>query len=228
MVVHTAQRVCESGAQRVVIATDAQSIIDAVAPYGFEVRLTSVNHTNGTDRVAEIVEQFNWSDETIVVNVQGDEPLINPSLIHDVAAHLATYSDCALATAAHSIDKTSDIFNPNVVKVVLDAHNRALYFSRAPIPWERDAWQTAFSQISYLSLPSLPVYRHIGLYAYRVSFLRRYRNLSKAPIEIAESLEQLRPIWHGERIAVLLTENAPPTSVDTPDDLVRVQALLEA
>lgn len=228
MVVHAAERARESGARQVVIATDAQSVVDAVAPYGFDVRLTRADHANGTDRLAEIVEQFNWPDDTLVVNVQGDEPLIAPSLVHDVAVHLAAHPECALATAAHPIHAHDEIFNPNVIKVVLDAHYRALYFSRAPIPWARDAWQSGLSQVASLPLPDTPVYRHIGLYAYRASFLRRYPTLPQAPIEIAESLEQLRAMWHGERIAVLLTDDAPLPGIDTPEDLARVRALLEA
>jgi 3-deoxy-manno-octulosonate cytidylyltransferase (CMP-KDO synthetase) len=228
MVVRVAERARESGAREVVVATDAQSVMDAVVPFGFDVRLTRADHPTGTDRLAEIAEQLGWSDDTIVVNVQGDEPLIDPALVHAVAAHLAAHPECALATAAHPIHAIDEIFNPNVVKVVLDAQQRALYFSRAPIPWARDAWKSGFSAVASLPAPETPVYRHIGLYAYRASFLRTYPTLSQAPIETAESLEQLRAMWHGERIAVLLTDDVPLPGVDTPEDLVRVRALLKS
>ncbi|WP_150700164.1 3-deoxy-manno-octulosonate cytidylyltransferase [Pandoraea terrae] len=228
MVVRVAERARESGARQVVVATDAQSVFDAVAAYGFDVRLTRADHPTGTDRLAEVAEQLGWPDDTIVVNVQGDEPLIDPLLVQAVAAHLAAHPECALATAAHPIHANDEIFNPNVVKVVLDARGRALYFSRAPIPWARDAWKAGLTQTDSLPAPETPIYRHIGLYAYRASFLRSYPTLAQAPIEMAESLEQLRAMWHGERIAVLLTNDIPLPGVDTPEDLTRVRALLGA
>lgn len=226
MVVRVAEQAQRSGAATVVIATDATSVVDAAREHGIEAILTRPDHPSGTDRLAEVAARLGWPDDALVVNVQGDEPLIDPNLIAEVAAHLASHPECALATAAHPISAPADIFNPNVVKVVLDAQQRALYFSRAPIPWARDAWQAHWPNVASMPMPPATVYRHIGLYAYRVSFLRTYPSLAQAPLELAESLEQLRALWHGERIAVLLTEHAPAPGIDTPEDLARVRALL--
>jgi 3-deoxy-manno-octulosonate cytidylyltransferase (CMP-KDO synthetase) len=234
MVVRVAERARLSGALQVLIATDSPRVADVAKEHGFDVMLTRADHPNGTDRLAEVATHFGWSDETIVVNVQGDEPLIDPALVRNVAAHLAAHPSCAIATAAHPIHDPADVFNPNVVKVVLDAKSVALYFSRAPIPWSRDAWQKEWPNVAALASvglvtfrPPVPsnVLRHIGLYAYRAKFLRAYPTLSVAPIEEAEALEQLRALWHGERIAVLITNDAPPPGVDTPADLARVRAL---
>ncbi|HEY1607674.1 MAG TPA: 3-deoxy-manno-octulosonate cytidylyltransferase [Paraburkholderia sp.] len=231
MVVRVAERARASGAQQVLIASDAQSVLDAAREHGFDAVLTRADHPSGTDRLAEVATTFGWSDDTIVVNVQGDEPLIDPSLVCDVASHLATHPDCAIATAAHPITSPEEIFSPNVVKVVLDARDVALYFSRAPIPWARDAWQAPWSagsvELAQMPVPPGPatVYRHIGLYAYRAKFLRGYPALAQSPIEHTEALEQLRAMWHGERIAVRVTAEAPAPGVDTPADLARVQAL---
>ena len=231
MVVRVAERARLSGALQVLIATDSPRVVDVAKEHGFDVLLTRADHPNGTDRLAEVATHFGWNDETIVVNVQGDEPLIDPALVRNVAAHLAVHPSCAIATAAHPIHDPADVFNPNVVKVVLDAKSVALYFSRAPIPWSRDAWQKEWPNVAVLaSRPPIPsnVLRHIGLYAYRAKFLRAYPTLSVAPIEEAEALEQLRALWHGERIAVLITTDAPPPGVDTPADLARVRALFPA
>jgi 3-deoxy-manno-octulosonate cytidylyltransferase (CMP-KDO synthetase) len=212
----------------VLIASDDARVIDAARVWGIDALLTRADHPSGTDRLAEVATHFNWSDDTIVVNVQGDEPLIDPALIRAVASHLAAHPDCAIATAAHPIGEPAEVFSPNVVKVVLDARGRALYFSRAPIPWTRDVWQPHWPDVAALAkLPSVPenVLRHIGLYAYRAKFLRDFPTLAQAPIEAAEALEQLRALWHGERIAVRVTQDAPPPGVDTPADLERVQAL---
>lgn len=231
MVVRVAERALASGAQQVLIASDAQSVLDAAREHGFEAVLTRADHPSGTDRLAEVATQLGWSNDTIVVNVQGDEPLIDPALVCDVASHLAAHPECAIATAAHPIMAPEDIFSPNVVKVVLDARGMALYFSRAPIPWARDAWQPHWSpeRLDLAAMPAPPapatVYRHIGLYAYRAKFLRSYPALEHSPIEQVEALEQLRAMWHGERIAVLVTAEAPAPGVDTPADLARVQAL---
>ena len=231
MVVRVAERARASGAQQVLIASDAQSVLDAAREHGFDAVLTRADHPSGTDRLAEVAATFGWHDDTIVVNVQGDEPLIDPALVCGVASHLATHPDCAIATAAHPITSPEEIFSPNVVKVVLDARDVALYFSRAPIPWARDAWQPHWSQgcVDLAQMPAPPapatVYRHIGLYAYRAKFLRGYPALALSPIEQVEALEQLRAMWHGERIAVRVTAVAPAPGVDTPADLARVQAL---
>jgi 3-deoxy-manno-octulosonate cytidylyltransferase (CMP-KDO synthetase) len=228
MVVRVAERARLSGAQQVLIATDSPRVVAVAAEHGFDALLTRADHPTGTDRLAEVATHFGWSDDTIVVNVQGDEPLIDPALVRDVATHLAAHPSCAIATAAHPITDPADVFNPNVVKVALDARSIALYFSRAPIPWSRDAWQPHWPDVAKLAaLPAVPrgVLRHIGLYAYRAKFLRLYPTLEQAPIEEAEALEQLRALWHSERIAVLVTADAPPPGVDTPADLARVRAL---
>ncbi len=231
MVVRVAEQARASGAQQVLVASDAQTVLDAARAHGFDAVLTRADHPSGTDRLAEVAEQFGWSDDTIVVNVQGDEPLIDPALVCDVASHLAAHPDCAIATAAHPITDPAEVFSPNVVKVVLDARGVALYFSRAPIPWSRDAWQRAWSAqpLELAAMPAAPtpavVYRHIGLYAYRAKFLRGYPLLAQSPLETVEALEQLRAMWHGERIAVRVTHEAPAPGVDTPADLARVQAL---
>jgi 3-deoxy-manno-octulosonate cytidylyltransferase (CMP-KDO synthetase) len=228
MVVRVAERAREAGASQVLVATDSDRVVEAARDHGIEVMLTRSDHPTGTDRLAEVATRLNWDDDAIVVNVQGDEPLIDPQLVRDVAAHLAAHRECAIATAAHRIYDPADVFNPNVVKVVLDANSVALYFSRAPIPWSRDTWQSQWPDVAALSaLPAVSenVLRHIGLYAYRAKFLRGFPNLAQAPIEAAEALEQLRALWHGERIAVRVTHDAPPPGVDTPADLARVQAL---
>ncbi|WP_118179619.1 3-deoxy-manno-octulosonate cytidylyltransferase [Paraburkholderia phosphatilytica] len=227
MVVRVAERARESGAQQVLIASDAQAVLDAAIAHGFEAVLTREDHPSGTDRLAEVAMRYGWSDDTIVVNVQGDEPLIDPSLVRDVASHLAAREGCAIATAAHPITDPAEIFNPNVVKVVPDARGVALYFSRAPIPWARDAYQPHWPDVAAMPAPAAPtaVYRHIGLYAYRARFLRTYPTLAQSPIEQSEALEQLRAMWHGERIAVLITRDAPLPGVDTPADLARVRKL---
>jgi 3-deoxy-manno-octulosonate cytidylyltransferase (CMP-KDO synthetase) len=225
MVVRVAERARASGAVQVLIACDDASVLEAARAHGFDGLLTRADHPSGTDRLAEVAEHYGWTDDTLVVNVQGDEPLIAPQLVCDVASHLDAHRDCAIATAAHPIHAVDEVFNPNVVKVVLDARSRALYFSRAPIPWSRDAWAPHWPSLETMPGPAFPVFRHIGLYAYRAGFLRRYPGLAQAPIEQAEQLEQLRAMWHGERIAVLITDEAPAPGVDTPADLARVQAL---
>lgn len=230
MVVRVAERALDAGAQRVLIATDDARVLRAVQAHGFEALLTRADHPSGTDRLAEVATTLALPDDTIVVNVQGDEPLIDPALVRDVASHLAAHPDCAIATAAHPIADAADVFNPNVVKVVLDARGVALYFSRAPIPWHRDAYapQCGAQSIDIAAMPAPPagaVLRHIGLYAYRARFLRTYPTLAQAPIEQAEMLEQLRAMWHGERIAVRVTHEAPAPGVDTPADLERVRTL---
>ncbi len=238
MVVHVAQRAQRSGATQVIVATDSARVVEAVKAYGFDAMLTRDDHPSGTDRLAEVASRLGWSDDTLVVNVQGDEPLIDPALVADVARHLAEHPDCAIATAAHPVASIDEAFDPNAVKVVIDARGTALYFSRAPIPWFRDSYRNVLNSSastdvansrSTLTLDAAaPVYRHIGIYAYRVGFLRRYPTLAASPLERAESLEQLRAIWHGERIAVKVTDAAPPPGVDTPEDLARARAAFAA
>lgn len=223
MVVRVAERAHRASATRVVVATDDDAVVTACRANAIEVVMTRADHPSGTDRLAEVVERLALPDEELVVNVQGDEPLIAPALIDAVAQQLAQRSECAISTAAHAIASPEDIFNPNVVKVVLDQAGRAHYFSRAPIPWYRDGWATDTSPATR-PLPPTPVYRHIGIYAYRCGFLRRYPTLAVAPTEAAESLEQLRAMWHGERIAVMISDAPPAPGIDTPDDLTYVRA----
>ena len=222
MVVRVAERARASGARRIVVATDDARIVDAVASRGFDAVMTSASHATGTDRLAEAAALLGLPDDEIVVNVQGDEPLLDPALMQRVARLLADRPDAAMATACHPIDETEDAFNPNVVKVVLDARNYALYFSRSTIPWARDAFAGGARAIPV----GLPLYRHYGLYAYRVSFLRMFPALAAAPIEVFEALEQLRALWHGYRIVVEIAAGTPAPGVDTADDLARVRTLL--
>ena len=222
MVVRVLERALASGADSVCVATDDVSVRDAVIAQGGEAVLTRADHPSGTDRLAEVAARMGWGDDEIVVNVQGDEPLIDPELVRAVAAALARAPDAAVATAAHAVQDAADFFNPNVVKVVCDARGHALYFSRAPIPWARDAF--APTSMPHPALPEgLPVLRHVGLYAYRVAFLRCYSALSPSPLEQWEALEQLRVLWHGHRIAVLSIAQAPEAGVDTAEDLERVR-----
>jgi 3-deoxy-manno-octulosonate cytidylyltransferase (CMP-KDO synthetase) len=221
MVVRVAERARESGAHRVVVATDDTRVHDAVAAHGIDACMTRPDHATGTDRLAEAARQLGLAEDAIVVNVQGDEPLLDPALIRGVAALLAARRDAAIATACHPIDEVAEAFNPNVVKVVLDAAGYALYFSRATIPWARDAFHESTQALP----PGLPLYRHYGLYAYRVSFLRAFPVLAPAPIEAFEALEQLRALWHGYRIAVQVTHGTPAPGIDTPEDLARVRVI---
>lgn len=228
MIVRVAERAHASSAQRTVVATDAPEVAAACAAHGVQATLTRADHASGTDRLAEVAAQLQLADDAIVVNVQGDEPLIDPTLIDEVALYLAAHPDCAMATAAHPLHDVADVFNPNVVKVVCDNAGRALYFSRAPIPWARDAWAAVPQQpaaSAQVPLPDMSVLRHIGIYAYRAGFLRRFPTLAAAPLEQTEALEQLRAMWHGERIGVMVTDAAPAPGVDTAADLERVRAL---
>jgi len=223
MIVRVLERVRDAGASEVWVATDHAGVADAVRDHGGEALMTREDHATGTDRLAEVVTRLDWPDDTIVVNVQGDEPLIDPALVRAVAEALAGDPEAAIATAAHAIDRADELFNPNVVKVVTDAAGRAMYFSRAPIPWARDAFAASRD-----ALPAaLPVLRHIGIYAYRAGFLRRYATLAPAPIEQWEALEQLRAMWHGERIHVRVVDHPPAAGVDTPEDLDRVRRMFD-
>jgi len=222
MVVRVAERARASGAERVVIATDDERIRAAALEH--DAVLTRSDHATGTDRLAEAAAQLKLEEGAIVVNVQGDEPLLEPALIREVAQELRVHADASIATACHLIDDPQEAFNPNVVKVVLDGAGYALYFSRATIPWARDAFAAARDKLPL----DLPLYRHYGLYAYRVGFLRHYPSLAPAPIERFEALEQLRALWHGYRIAVKITTGTPAPGVDTEEDLARVRALYAA
>jgi len=221
MVVRVAERARESGAAQVVVATDDARVRDAVAAHGLSVCMTRADHPTGTDRLAEAAVALGLPDDEIVVNVQGDEPLLDPALMRSMATLLAAHPDAAIATACHPIADVAEAFNPNVVKLVRDARGYALYFSRATIPWARDAFAHSRDRLP----PGLPLYRHYGLYAYRVAFLRAYPTLAPSPIEGFEALEQLRALWHGYRIVVDVTHGTPAPGIDTPEDLARVRTL---
>jgi len=212
MVVRVAQQAAKSLASQVVVATDSDEIIHVCQQHQIAVIKTSTAHPTGTDRLSELVVMRGLSDEAIVVNVQGDEPFIPPELINQVAQALADHPDCAIATAAVAIEDASEIHNPNVVKVVLDAKGQALYFSRAAIPFQRDGLE-----------PSIPYLRHLGIYAYKVHFLKAFAGLPPAPIEKMEALEQLRALYNGYKIHVQVYHEVPPPGIDTPEDLLAAQ-----
>ena len=224
MVVRVAERALASGATRVVVATDDERVRAAVAAHGMLACMTRADHPTGTDRLSEAAIALGLADNEIVVNVQGDEPLLDPALMRSMASLLEAHRDAAIATACHPIGDVAEAFNPNVVKVVLDERRNALYFSRATIPWARDAFAGGATAVP----EGLPLYRHYGLYAYRVRFLLAYPTLSSAPIERFEALEQLRALWHGYRIVVEIAAGTPAPGVDTPEDLERVRALFAA
>ncbi len=216
MVVRVAQRAHMSQAQKVVVAADDERILQACEAHHIEAVLTRPDHVSGSDRLAEACDLLGLSDAALVVNVQGDEPLIEPVVIDQVAQLLSDRPDCSMSTVAHAISKASELTNPNVVKVVLDRFHTAMYFSRATIPHWRDG---ANAQTP----PPVQVLRHVGIYGYRASFLRAFPTLERAPLEDMESLEQLRALWHGHKIAVHVTPQAPGMGVDTPEDLERVR-----
>ena len=221
MVVRVAERARESGAARVVVATDDVRIEQAVRAHGIDVVPTRSDHPTGTDRLAEAAARLALPEDDIVVNVQGDEPRLAPRLMRRVAELLAAHADVDIATACHPIADVDEAFNPNVVKVALDARRRALYFSRAPIPYARNDFAAVPPHVP----DDMPIHRHYGLYAYRVGFLRAFPTLAPAPIETIEALEQLRALWHGYRIVVDVADGAPAPGVDTAEDLARVRAL---
>jgi 3-deoxy-manno-octulosonate cytidylyltransferase (CMP-KDO synthetase) len=212
MIVRVAQRAALAGAAQVVVACDSERIMAACAAYGVKAVLTKVDHPSGSDRLAQASDLLGLTDDEIVVNVQGDEPLIDPQLIAQVANLLEKSSLASMGTAAHAIELEAEQSNPNVVKVVLDAQQHALYFSRSLIPFNRDGHANAPKPL-----------RHIGVYSYRAGFLRQFPKLPQAPIEVSESLEQLRALWHGYKIAVHVSTHAPGPGVDTPEDLERVR-----
>lgn len=223
MVVRVLERAALSGAAGVWAATDHPEVAAAVTAQGYWAVMTSPDCASGTDRLAEVAVRLGWPDDAIVVNVQGDEPLIDPALIRATAQALHDHGDASMATLSHPIHDPTEVFNPNVVKVVMDRDGYALTFSRAPIPWARDAWADPAARAS---LPEgLTFHRHIGLYAYRVGFLRAYPTLARPPLEVFESLEQLRALWHGHRIVVLSIPEPLPPGVDTAEDLDKVRAL---
>lgn len=233
MVVRVAQRAAQSAATRVVVAADDARIVQACQAHGVQAIMTRPDHASGSDRLAEACTQLGLAGDDIVVNVQGDEPLMDPALINAVAGLLPARPEASMGTAAHAIASLADVANPNVVKVVLDAQGLAHYFSRAPIPFARDhvgtAWWQGAAQAAAPGVASLAGFaplRHIGIYSYRAGFLRQFPQLAPAPTEAVEALEQLRALWHGHRIAVHIADTAPGPGVDTPEDLERVRALL--
>ena len=246
MVIRVAEQAARSGAQQIIIATDTAAIYSAAEQHGHLAAMTRADHSSGTDRIAEVVAQHNWSDDTIVVNVQGDEPLIPPELIRAVATHLQQHPECAIATACHAIHGEAAMRNPNIVKAVLDKNGNALYFSRAPIPYPRDAFMALSAAEGRVDCPSslvgevgggeaaqsalpqdLPVLRHIGIYAYRAGFLRAYSQLTPCALEQFEALEQLRALYHGYKIGVTIAAEAPPAGVDTQADLDLARKIFE-
>jgi len=217
MVVRVAEQAVKSGASEVVIATDFEKIMQAASEHNIKAVMTRIDHASGTDRIAEVAQKLNWADDEIVVNVQGDEPLIDPQLINEVALTLAHSRDAVMATACHAIHDEASLLNPNIVKVVMGANGNALYFSRAPIPYPRD------EVYKY----NIQAHRHIGIYAYRVGFLKQYTQLSVTELEKIESLEQLRVLHHGYKIGVTVTKNAPASGVDTKEDLDYVRSVFK-
>lgn len=223
MIQHVHQRAVESGAEQIIVATDDQRIADCVRGFGGEVCLTESGHRSGTDRIAQVVRQFAWADDEIVVNLQGDEPDMAPELLHQVAQDMDCHPDAVMTTLSAELSETAQLFDPNVVKLVTDAKGYALYFSRAPIPWNRDEFADR-QQVA----PSVQGYRrHIGLYAYRAGFLGQYIQWQPAPLELVESLEQLRVLWHGERIHVSAAAVLPGQGVDTQQDLDQINELFQ-
>lgn len=223
MIVRTAEQVKKSDARAIYIATDSQEVADAVAAYGFKSLLTSPDHPTGTDRLAEAVDLLALDDGEIVVNIQGDEPLIRPDIINAVASQLQQCSNAAIATVATPYTNDADFFDPNSVKVVCGLSGQALYFSRAPIPWDRNAMQEQPTQMA----SGLSALHHIGIYAYRVCFLRQFPKLTRGPLEIHESLEQLRALENGCGITVYVSPTAPAQGVDTVKDLDKVREIFK-
>lgn len=220
MVVHVMERALESGADRVIVATDHAGVVEAIQNAGGEVCMTRADHHSGTERLAEVIERYGFGDDQIVVNVQGDEPMIPPVIIRQVAENLSR-CQAGMATLAVPIGTAEEAFNPNAVKVVMDAQGYALYFSRAPIPWDRERFSQSREQIGDTFL------RHIGIYAYRAGFIRRYVGWQPSRLEQIEMLEQLRVLWYGEKIHVAVAKEVPGIGVDTPEELSRVRLLMQ-
>ncbi|MEI6066673.1 MAG: 3-deoxy-manno-octulosonate cytidylyltransferase [Methylococcaceae bacterium] len=222
MIAHVCERAQEAGAEEIIVATDDERIFKTVGGLGIKAVMTRPDHQSGTERIAEVAGYCGWADNEIIVNLQGDEPLIPPATIHQVALALAGQQQAGIATLAAKIIDSEEIFNPNAVKVVLNKAGYALYFSRAPIPWEREA----FANSGKTPSGAVPYLRHIGLYAYTVDFLKRYCSWEPSPLESVEALEQLRILWHGEAILVKIVDQTPQAGVDTQEDLLRVERVL--
>ncbi|QQD24063.1 3-deoxy-manno-octulosonate cytidylyltransferase [Venatoribacter cucullus] len=224
MIQHVYERAVATGATDIIIATDDERIRDVAAGFGAEVVMTSPDHENGTERIAEVARIKQWPAEAVVVNLQGDEPLIPQSLIALTAQGLIQHPQAGMSSVCTALKHDADAFNPNVVKVVLDQQQFALYFSRASIPWDRDAYKNGTGMMT----TKIPVYRHIGMYGYRVSFLQQYTAMQPCALEGTEALEQLRALWYGVKIHMAIIDEAPGHGVDTPDDVARVEAMLQA
>lgn len=224
MVLHVCDRALEANASQVIVATDDERIFKAVSETGIKAVMTRTDHNSGTDRLAEVADKLGWPDSQIVVNVQGDEPLISPGLINDVAMALADNHDAMVSTLGTPITNADEVFDPNVVKIVVDQLGYALYFSRAPIPWDRDHFQAGCGAIAGNST----YLRHIGIYGYTAGFLNRYVQWPTCPLEQVERLEQLRILWNGERVRVVEVSTRPEAGVDTEADLRRVAQLMKS
>lgn len=223
MIAHVCEKAQQAGAEEIVVATDDDRIMQTVTDLGIRAIMTRPDHQSGTERIAEVAERCGWAGDEIIVNLQGDEPLIPPETIQELAAVLDGQQQAGIATLAAKIIDFEEIFNPNAVKVVLDQAGYALYFSRAPIPWDRDRFVGQNKHVS----EKMPYYRHIGMYAYTVDFLKRYCKWKPSVLETVESLEQLRILWHGEAIRVKIVDKTPAAGVDTAEDLVRVEELMK-
>ena len=227
---HVYERAQESGAERVIVATDHDDIVDAVKKFSGEVVVTDIRHQSGTDRIAEVIDKIAMEDQTVVVNVQGDEPLIDPQLVKKVATNLEQYSAASIATACSKLDSVDDLVNPNIVKVVTDENGYALYFSRAPIPWHREGFAQLLTKGALdCDMESLGVcyFRHIGIYAYRAQFLRTYVKLPQSTLEKTEALEQLRALSNGYKIHVGETLANDAIGIDTQDDYEKAKHIIE-
>lgn len=222
MIQHVYERALATGVEDIVIATDDQRIFDMAQGFGAHVVMTSVDHENGTERIAEVAQKLDWSGDDVIVNVQGDEPLIPRELIELTAKGLLEHPEAGMSSLCTPIESAEDAFDPNAVKVVLDNAGFAMYFSRAPIPWDRDLYKEGQTKVTQVA----PVYRHIGMYGYRVSFLQQYSSMEMTALEQAECLEQLRALCYGVKIHMGVIDEPPGHGVDTPDDVARVEAQL--
>ncbi len=223
MIQHVYERALETGMADIVIATDDARIESVCQSFGADVMMTSIDHDNGTERIAEVAQAKGWAGDTVVVNLQGDEPLIPRALIEQTASSLINHPEAGMSSVCTALTSDEDVFDPNVVKVVLDRRGFAMYFSRASIPWDRDGYRAAPGVMTQ----AMPVYRHIGMYGYRVSFLGEYNRMEACALENTESLEQLRALWYGVRIHMAVIDEAPGHGVDTPDDVPKVEGALK-
>jgi len=226
MIQHVYEQACKSAAREVIVATDDERIKTVAEGFGARVCMTAADHESGTDRLQEVVAQLGYGDDEVIVNVQGDEPLIPPSNINQVAELLLNSPNAGIATLSERIDNVADVFDPNAVKVVSNATNSALYFSRSPLPWARDDFNGFGGELPDQLPAGVDFQRHIGIYGYRVGLLHEFVTWPPAPLELAESLEQLRAMWNGVDIKVAQAVETPPAGVDTEADLERVRALL--